>query len=411
MGGVSEEPPDYGGAARAGIGVLQQWYSRRTGLWETTGWWNCANALTAVIRYSLCTGDRSYLGVVENTFIRAQWRHAGFINDFHDDNLWWALAWVAAADLTGDQRYLTAAQAIFAHSVGAWDDTCGGGLWWNEERKYKNAITNELFLTLAGLLSQRVPANRDYRDWALREWEWLRASGMIGPAGLVNDGLTPACANNGGTTWTYNQGVILGGLAALHAITGDRDYLRHGEVIADATLRSLVSPLGILAEPSEPSGCDGDQTQFKGIFVRYLEDFSRPSPKPAYRAFILANADSVMQNAGNPAGQFGLLWGGPFDKADASRQTSAVEVLIAAAALADQELCGRQSGDRPRMATIWSRRDPPATATSGANAAPGSTRASPPGTARATVRAASSSAGSKRTSTPRVLATSQECTT
>jgi predicted alpha-1,6-mannanase (GH76 family) len=336
--GAERARPDYRGAAGTAIGVLQRWYSRWTGLWKTTGWWNSANALTAVIRYGLYTGDQTYRGVVENTFVRAQWRKAGFINDFFDDNLWWALAWVAAFDLTGDHRYLRAAQAIFAHSLSGWDDTCHGGLWWNQDRKYKNAITNELFLTLAGLLSQRVPANREYRDWALREWEWLRASGLIGPVGLVNDGLTPACANNGGTTWTYNQGVILGGLAVLHEITGDGDFLRQGEVIADATLRSLVNARGVLAEPCEESGCDGDQTQFKGIFVRYLQQFSARSGKPAYRAFILENAGSVMRNAGNPAGEFGLRWDGPFDKADASRQTSAVEALIAAAALTGQEL-------------------------------------------------------------------------
>jgi len=39
-----------------------------------------------------------------------------------------------------------------------------------------------------------------------------------------------------------------------------------------------------------------------------------------------------LANDRNEAGQFGLRWAGPFDRADASRQTSAVEVLIAAAA-------------------------------------------------------------------------------
>jgi len=77
-------------------------------------------------------------------------------------------------------------------------------------------------ITLAALLHQRTPGDQDYRAWALREWEWLRASGMIGPSGLINDGLTADCANNGGTTWTYNQGVILGGLAALHAIRSEK---------------------------------------------------------------------------------------------------------------------------------------------------------------------------------------------
>jgi predicted alpha-1,6-mannanase (GH76 family) len=329
--------PDYRGAARAGIGVLQRWYSPRTGLWKTTGWWNAANALTAVIGYSQVTGDRSYLGVVETTFSRAPRRNARFINKFFDDNLWWALAWVAARDLTGDGRYLDAARAVFAHSLTGWDDTCGGGLWWNQDRRYKNAITNELFLTLAARLAQRVPGNRDYRDWALRAWDWLHASGMIGPSGLVNDGLNAACANNGGLTWTYNQGVILGGLAVLHELTGDQGYLRQGEVIADAALRDLTDARGILAEPCEPSGCDGDQTQFKGIFARNLHEFSRHSGKRAYPAFIVANADSVLASAASPAGQFGLRWAGPFDKADASRQASALEVLIAAAMVAGSD--------------------------------------------------------------------------
>jgi predicted alpha-1,6-mannanase (GH76 family) len=336
---VSQEP-DYRGAAAAGIGVLQRWYSRRTGLWRSTGWWNSANALTAVIRHSRYTGEASRRWVIENTFTRAQRgfltvqrRKPGFINDYFDDNLWWALAWVAAWDLTGDERYRAAAQAIFAHSLTGWDGTCGGGLWWNEKRDYKNAITNELFLTLAALLAARVPGQREYRDWALRSWEWLHGSGMIGPSGLVNDGLTAACANNGDTTWTYNQGVILGGLAALHELTGDEAYLGQAEVTADAAVRSLVDAAGVLAEPAETraGAADRDMPQFKGIFVRYLQDFARHRPKPSYRAFVLANADSLLAHAANAAGQYGLHWSGPFDTADAARQTSAVELLTAAA--------------------------------------------------------------------------------
>jgi predicted alpha-1,6-mannanase (GH76 family) len=212
-----------------------------------------------------------------------------------------------------------------------WDDACGGGLWWTRRKTYKNAIPNELFLPIAGRLHQRAAGG--YLDWALREWQWFSSSGMIGPAGLVNDGLTAACANNGQPTWTYNQGVILGGLAALHEITGDPAYLRQGEVIADATLSRLTDQSGILTEPCEGAGCNGDQTQFKGIFVRNLHEFYPLSGKPAYRAFLLANADSVWDSDRNAADQFGLRWAGPFDRADASRQSSALEVLTAAAGL------------------------------------------------------------------------------
>jgi predicted alpha-1,6-mannanase (GH76 family) len=62
--------------------------------------------------------------------------------------------------------------------------------------------------------------------------------------------------------------VILGGLAALSEITGDRGYLTHGEAIVAAAIRGLA-PGGILAEPCESGAvCNEDQAQFKGIFVR-----------------------------------------------------------------------------------------------------------------------------------------------
>ena len=140
--------------------------------------------------------------------------------------------------------------------------------------------------------------------------------------------------------------MILGGLAALSEITGDRGYLTQGEAIAAAALRGLA-PGGILAEPCESGAvCNEDQAQFKGIFVRYLYDFWRHSRQPGYRGFILANANSVWDHARNAASQptppqpgppqfalpqpgatkfaspqFGLHWAGPFDQATPARQS------------------------------------------------------------------------------------------
>ncbi len=247
---------------------------------------------------------------------------------------------MAAYDLTGDSRYLDAARVLFANLVTGWDDRCGGGLWWNTQRGYKNAITNELFLTLAARLHQRCEGGHDeYLGWALREWDWFCARGLIGTSGLVNDGLTAGCENNGGVTWTYNQGVILGGLAALAEITGEEGYLRQGEAIAEAALSLLTSPPsasppGILVEPDEQATAarDADRPQFKGIFIRNLKDFYAQSPRAAYRRFIRANASSIWDNNRNPKNQFGLHWAGPYDRADAGRQSAAQDALNAAIA-------------------------------------------------------------------------------
>jgi len=355
--------PEYRAWANAGIAALQRWYRPGTGLWAGTGWWNSANALTAVIRYTALTGDESHADVIATTFTAAQRQHANFVNTYYDDNAWWALAWIAAFDLTRDQRYLEAARTLFARNTAAWDGSCGGGLRWHARSNYKNAVTNELFFTLAALLHQRSPGG-SYLVWAQRGWEWFSAKSFIGRSGLVNDGITASGQNNGATTWTYNQGVILGGLAALSEITGDRGYLTQGEQIAAATLRRLA-PGGILAEPCESGAvCDEGQAQFKGIFVRYLYDFWLRSRQPGYRGFILANARSLWNHARNAPGpaaapssappssaapqygplpsgppasappHFGLHWAGPFDQATPARQSSALDLLTAAAALA-----------------------------------------------------------------------------
>ena len=311
-------PEPYQEWAAAAAHALHHWYRRWTGLWKGAGWWNSANALTALVQYSQRTGDDKYRHVLERTFDRARRKYPGFTNDFYDDNGWWALAWIAAYDLTGADRYLTQARDIFTEMTSGWDDVFGGGLWWSRRKDYKNAIPNELFLLIAAQLHQR--ASGDYLDWALREWHWLRGSGMIGSAGLVNDGLTAQGVNNGGATWTYNQGVIIGGLAVLHEITGDAACLEHANAIAAAALRHLTVPPGILAEPGEAQTApsDPDRPQFKGIFMRNLYELHVRQPQPEYRDFILANASSLWHNATNHRGQVGLRWAGPFDRADAA---------------------------------------------------------------------------------------------
>ena len=81
--------PDYQARAAAAAAALQRWYVPSTGLWKSTGWWNAANALTAVIRYAQHTGDGAHTPTVATTFRRARRGHPDFVNTFFDDNAWW----------------------------------------------------------------------------------------------------------------------------------------------------------------------------------------------------------------------------------------------------------------------------------------------------------------------------------
>ena len=144
----------------AGIDKLQTWYTQSTGLYQTTGWWNSANALTMLADYSLVAHTASYTTVFSNSFQQAQKTNSGFLNNYYDDEGWWALAWIAAYDLTHTQQYLDMASSIFTDMSGGWDSTCGGGIWWSKDKTYKNAIANELFLSVAAHLANRVAPGR-----------------------------------------------------------------------------------------------------------------------------------------------------------------------------------------------------------------------------------------------------------
>lgn len=325
---------DFNANTEAAVSALQRWYNGQ-GLWDSTGWWNAANCVEVLENAILAENGGQYLDILANTFeLNCA---TNFINEYYDDEGWWANAWIRAYDLTGEVRYLRAAKILFNDMAEGWDAaSCGGGLWWNKTRRYKNAIPNELFLLVAIRLHQRTPGDggtNSYFYWATNEWAWFKASGMINPRNLINDGLTRDCRNNGRTTWTYNQGVIMGGLTELYKATGEMNYLAEAEAIADAAIANLVSANGVLQEPCETRrGCGGrDVPQFKGIFVRNLAGLYDVDRKASYYHFLFANAHAVWFHDRNAANQLGLKWTGPFDFADAARQSSAIMALSALA--------------------------------------------------------------------------------
>lgn len=327
--------------AADGVEALQAWYSQSSGLYQTTGWWNSANAITVLVNYARAANSHQYDSVFANSFTAAQTGsgHPGFLNQYYDDEGWWALTWIDAYDFTGNPEYLRMAESIFTDMTSGWDNVCNGGIWWTKARTYKNAIANELFLSVAAHLANRDAANRaQYLTWANKEWAWFAASGMVNSSNLINDGLTinsttGACTNNSGTTWTYNQGVVLGGLAELSKLDSDPSLAQAGDNIATAAITTLVDTSGVLHDRCEPN-CSADGVQFKGIFVRNLLDWYGTSRKPAYATFITNNANAIWTNDQGTNFQFGQVWSGPFSGSNAGMQSSALDALVSAAALA-----------------------------------------------------------------------------
>lgn len=280
-----------------------------------------------------------------------------------DDMGWVSLAsWLQAYALTSDASHLQ--RAVFVWETirtEGWDLVCGGGVYWAGDEaegglRYKNAIANGLFVVNSMRLYDahkalgEEQASEYYLAWAQKAWVWFRSSGMIvhnGTRSYVAGGLdTSNCECDGSEGFTYNQGVVVGGLGLLHAATSDTNERAALIEAADAIAYGVVQDgsrwldkNGVLVEPREPAdGSPSDRAQFKGIFVRYLRlyvdvvgDASRR--REEYERFLRTNADAVWTRARGLEDAIGFEWDGPPPTVDAPNaaitQTSGLDALLA----------------------------------------------------------------------------------
>ncbi|MEI6641105.1 MAG: glycoside hydrolase family 76 protein [Novosphingobium sp.] len=323
---TSQPAPLWHTRAASAAALLESTWGTDRG-WKASENWQRFPITDVLMDYERRTGDRRWSGKISAAVRNRDGRY------LNDDDLWAVIASVDAWQNERDPELLTWAAANFSRLVTAhWDDRCGGGLWWDPKHSYKNAITNELLLHSATRL-YLATGQEPYRAWALRAWAWFEASGMIGADGLVNDGLDAQCRNNGAPRYTYNQGVLLGGLNDLAAIAGDPQYRAFAVRTALAATRTLVTAQGLLTEPSDALGADGPM--FKGVFAHHLghlvEAMAEGSDRAELRAWLRRNGEAVWQLGAEGSQPVDGLWTGGSGQTGAAAQASAIALFLAAA--------------------------------------------------------------------------------
>lgn len=277
----------------------------------------------------------------------------------YDDMLWVVLGWLeaikfitahsdlhyASAEGTGGLNAWYAKQFIpsFAHRARifyelasrGWDTSlCGGGMIWSPYlAPYKNAITNQLYISASVSMYLYFPGDDNpspfsekernlldgstqpakandpvYLEAAVEAYRWLAASNMTNTRGLYVDGFhihgwrggrngstgSGQCDIRDEKVYTYNQGVLLSGLRGLWEATGTQTYLEDGHEL----IRNVISATGwhtrdtedprrwagigrngILEETCDANGtCNQDGQTFKGIFFHHITTFCAPLP-------------------------------------------------------------------------------------------------------------------------------------
>ena len=273
---------------------------------------------------------------------------------FYDDMLWVVLGWIDHVKFINhmNQRHQSDANEektdwygtqfidAFAHrahvfyelaSHGWGTKLCNGGMVWSPSvAPYKNAITNELYISASVAMYLDFPGDDNVSPYAtsprhhsylipvkahdpvflraaVEAYDWLSRSNMTNAQGLFVDGYhisgwgrngsigTGKCDERNEMVYTYNQGVLLSGLRGLWEGTGKTQYLEDGHnlirnVIAATGWRgdeedpqkswSGIGRAGILEEYCDSSGkCSQDAQTFKGILFHHLVQFCALLPR------------------------------------------------------------------------------------------------------------------------------------
>ncbi|KKP03601.1 hypothetical protein THAR02_04285 [Trichoderma harzianum] len=266
------------------------------------------------------------------------------------------------------------AKSFWLLGAQGWDTAlCHGGMVWNPRLEpYKNAITNELYIS-ASISMYRYMSNGSVADKdplhlqaAIEGYKWLVNSNMMNREGLYADGFHIGRRRHGGVecnlrdemVYTYNQGVLLTGQRGLWDVTGSPSYLEDGHNLIQAVIKATGWSLktnrpidlvdvsaklpkwrglgrgGILEEKCDSSGtCSQDGQTFKGIYFHHLTAFCRPldennpnegdyvdvdgfarvkaahkSACQAYLGWIKHNALAALTSR-DSRGRFGMWWG------------------------------------------------------------------------------------------------------
>ena len=125
-------------------------------------------------------------------------------------------------------------------------------------------------------------------------------------------------------------------------------YRKFGEIPLESRLASLLFDFfienrilpkeaqkliddGILREMRPQIEDSNDGVQFKGIFIRHLAFLYDITKNPAYKDFIVRNAESIVARDYDAATRsFGCYWYGPFHRAGAAANACALECVIEA---------------------------------------------------------------------------------
>lgn len=186
---------------------------------------------------------------------------------YYDDNAWLVMTFLDTYHLTGDAEHLRRARDAYAYMASGESSDLGGGIWWHDVKDRKNACSNAPSIVAALLLYQQT---KDPSQLALakRLYAWMPR--LQNEDGLYWDAVYLPDERIDKTLWSYNSALMIRANVLFHEITGDDQYLKQANHIADAAEKHWFREDGAIT-------CDGS---FAHLLVESMLELHRHSPRP-----------------------------------------------------------------------------------------------------------------------------------
>lgn len=221
---------------------------------------------------------------------------------YYDDNAWLVITFAEAYQLTGDQAYLTRAQAVARFVASGWDDEGGGGIWWHQSHKdgSKNTCANGPAAVGYLALARLGPA-KDSDAWRLaakKAVDWT-IDKLQDKDGLFDDRMIVATGEVKRGKLTYNSALMLRACLGVYRQNGDEKYLEQANRIGKAAEFFLDKKTGVYRDPLKWSHfmVEADLDLYRATGEQYLFDRAKTSADAWYAAWKKEPPDEMMANA------------------------------------------------------------------------------------------------------------------
>jgi Ricin-type beta-trefoil lectin domain/Glycosyl hydrolase family 76/Ricin-type beta-trefoil lectin domain-like len=209
--------------------------------------------------------DRQRVINLVNTYLKYEGTDWESWDGWNDDVAWDTTTVLRGYQETGDTDWLNIAEDQFNKTYArGWSTDGGGGIWENDTDYSKCSLSNNPMISIAATLYQ-ITGDNTYLTEAEAIYAWVRANLVNTTTGVVNECIAFPNGASGGTVLqasdnAYNAGSWIEAADNLYRITGNSEYYNDAERTAD----HFMNTVPIVAN-NQTAGSSYQYWLFKGI--------------------------------------------------------------------------------------------------------------------------------------------------